>query len=478
MWADFIPLVSLITTFVARNNGTTDVKPEISSTKVENVTDMLVSPICNFQGNNTNFGELSAVCQSFMLNLDLKNLLDIAETNYRLSALAADVFRQKYANCTVEIDNDRSLSSESNAIKEINQFPVLMDEWTILVFGLNVSLKLLRNFGPAIQKLTIHNQRFWVNEEEHEQTIMGFVNEYCAQSLIKLDLQITNPDTMKKLTGPFTNVEELGCNVIASDIPEITTHNHATLNKFFPNIRNLTLSIKSNTNTGFVGSLPQLKFLSLRGDTITPQTISDTRYTQHLMNRNPQIKALKLVFYPPNFVRVVKLYLPDLESLSLWFFDLGNDRVHFEHVKSFELLSGIGGSPLKISFKQLEELRMWYQPRYAQEWIEFLMMNTHLKRVHVEDYGDNESTLDLESLITQLPNIEDISILSYKSPHFGTVVKFIETHERLQKFKYGSKNFDEHDIQYLKKEFSKKWTISDFNGYYSGLLFERKNSTA
>lgn len=305
----------------------------------QNVSDtsVLSSSFCNVQGDEESLTQLSAECQSHMLNLDVQNLLEIAETNDTLSVLCADLFRKKYSNRTVEIDNDRPSSLNSNTIKEFNQSPMIMDDRTILVFGLNVSLKVLKHFGPAIQKLTIHSQRFWANEE---QKIIGFVNEYCAQSLVQLDLEITRHDTMRKLSGPFQNVKELGLNVVDSDIHEITTYNQQTLNNFFPNIRNLTLSIKSNTNTDFVGHLPNLTYLSLKGDTLNVDGLVnvDTRYTESLLGRNPQIKALKLVFYPPDFVRTVKLYFPNLESLSLWFFNLKNDRVQFEHVKTFELL--------------------------------------------------------------------------------------------------------------------------------------------
>lgn len=437
------------------------------------MSDVLSSSFCNFRDDQLSFTQLSADCQRFLLNLDVQNLLEIAETNYTLSVLGADVFRKKYSNLTVEIDNDRSSSHNSNTIKEVNQSPVLIDDKTILVYGLNVSLKVLRHFGPTIKKLKIQSKRFWADEE---QRIIGFVNEYCVQSesLIQLDLQITQHNTMKKLWGPFKSVVELGLDIVYSDMQEITTHNQQTLNNIFPNIRNLTLSIKSSTNMDFIGQLPNLTYLSLKGDTINSDA-ADTRHYQRLLRRNPQIKSLKLVFYPNDFIRMVNLYLPDLESLSLWSFDLRNYRIFFENVKKFELLSAIQGSPLKIAFRKLEELRMWYQPQFAQEWIGFFRMNPHLKRVYVEDYGENESTLDLEDLITQLSAIEDMSIFSTKSIHFETIVKFIETHRELKRFKYGSKDFDEHHTEYLKKEFHKNWTISTFNGYYGGLLFERKN---
>lgn len=434
---------------------------------------MLNSTSCNFQDEKTNITQLSVECQSLIKSLDVQNLLEIAETNYTLSVLAADVFRQKYLNCTVSIDNDRSLSSsKSNAVQEFNQFPVLMDESTILVYGLNVSLRFLKHFGPIIQRLTIQSKRFWVKEE---QTIMGFVNEYCSQSLVKLNLQVTSHDTMRKLAGPFENVDELTVNVVVSDIDEITTHNYEKLNQIFPNVQNLSLSLNSNTKTDFVGTLPKLRYLSLKGDTSRPDSVrADTTYTERLLDQNPQIKSLKLVFYPPDFVRMVKLYLPKLEQLSLGFFDLGNDRIQFDHVKTFELLSGDYGSPAKILFKNLEELRMWYSSRYAQEWIDFFIMNPHLKRVYVEDFGDNQSTLDLQSLITQIKDIEDITILSTKTIKFEVIVKFIETHKQLKRFKYGSKNYDQHNAEFLKKEFEKNWNISEFNGYYGGLMFERK----
>lgn len=443
---------------------------------ISTVHGVLHSPACNFQGDKTSLTQLKNDCQLLMLNLDLQNLFDIADTNNTLSALSADVFRQKYSNFTFKIDNDGRSSSKSN---ESNQFPVLMDEKTIVVFGLSTSLRLLKHFGSTIQHLTIHNQRFFVKEEE---TIIGYVNEYCSQSLIKLDLQITQHNTIKKLTGPFESVEELGLHLTSDDIYGITTRNYETLNNFFPNIQNLTLSITSNTTTYFVGHLPKLKYLTLKGDTIIAQANRfsgvrvETSNTEWLLKENSHIKALKLISYPPDYVITVKFYLPYLESLSLSSFDLGNQRVRFENVKMFELLSAIEGSPKNIAFQYLEELRIWYQPEFAHDWIEFLIRNPHLKRVFVEDYGDNEFTLDLEHLKTELPEIEDMTILSTKSIYFETIIQFIETHEHLHRFKYGSKDFNEHHTEYFKREFDNNWTISDFSDDYTGLIFERNQS--
>lgn len=62
----------------------------------------------------------------------------------------------------------------------------------------------------------------------------------------------------------------------------------------------------------------------------------------------------------------------NLESLSLWFFDLGKHHLHFDQkLNTFELMSAINGSPTHVSFDNLQKLKMKYQSRFEHEWIQF-----------------------------------------------------------------------------------------------------------
>ncbi|XP_031637937.1 uncharacterized protein LOC116350321 [Contarinia nasturtii] len=471
MWLDILPLLSLLSKHfsndgnVATSNGDVN-KIEANNLKlikVQNVSELLKTPACNFRETKTELAAFPLACQTLLMTLDLEGLLELAEQmNNTLSLLASDVFNQKYANYTVKIDHNGDRKTDL----------ILMNNETILMLGLNTTRKILKHFGRAIQKLTIQTQRFSVPEQE---IILGFVDEYCKLSLNKLSLEITNGDTLKKLTSPFEKVEDFTCNVI--DVTEVAIRNHNSLNSIFPNIRNLTLIIQSDRNTDFVGVLPNLENLNLIGDVIElDNNRKNTKYlyTERLFQKNHNITSLKLVFYPPDYLNVVRIYLWNIESLAIWHFDLST-HIYFTSVKKLEFLSPPIGSPKKMSFSNLQEVRLKYNAKHEREWIDFFTNNRHLKRVYIEDDAENEKYFSLESLGSQLMEVEELSILSNNNIPFSEIVKFVEINwfYKLQRFTYGSKNFNENDGEYLKKELENKWNITEFNDHFDGFLFER-----
>lgn len=148
---------------------------------MQNVCEIQSLPLCDFHDKNE-FDTLLPECQTLLMSLNLDGLLEFSDSlNNTLSHLAADVFEQKYSNYTVKIDKNDNSQNDS----------ILMDDSTILLLGFNVTTKVLKNFGCVIRKLTIQTRRFDKNvDQDKVETIMGFVNEYCKESLVKLDLEV------------------------------------------------------------------------------------------------------------------------------------------------------------------------------------------------------------------------------------------------------------------------------------------------
>ncbi|XP_031637938.1 uncharacterized protein LOC116350322 [Contarinia nasturtii] len=472
MWLDILPLLSLLSKHFSNDGNVTTSNVGVNITEpdnlklieAQNVSELLKSPLCNFRDNKTELAEFTLECQTLLMSLDLEGLLELAKKKNRLSLIASDVFKQKYANYTVKIDHNGDTKTDL----------ILMNNETILMLGLNTTRKILKHFGRAIQKLTIQTQHFWINKEDD---ILELVDKYCKLSLNKLSLEITNGDTLKKLSGPFEKVEDFTCNVI--DVTEVAIRNHNSLNSIFPNIRNLTLIIESDTNTNFVDHLPHLENLNLIGDVVElddNQKNTKYVYTERLIRKNHNITSLKLVYYPPDYLNVVEKYLKKIESLAIWHFNLSAPIIFkFRDVKKFEFLSPPIGSPTKISFSNLQEVRLKYNAKHEREWIDFFTNNPHLKRVYIEDDAENEKYFSLKSLGSQLMEVEEFSILSNNNISFSEIVKFVEINwfYKLQRFTYGSKNFNEDDGEYLKKELENKWNITEFNDHFDGFLFER-----
>lgn len=292
-----------------------------------------------------------------------------------------------------------------------------------------------------------------------------------------------NITTLEKLSGPFKKVTDFTCSLDDGIKEVVTTNTLHDMNITFPNITNLTLRVSSDTNPYFVNYLPNLKNLVLIGDVMEwNDSRKETKYnsSKTIIRRNHNIQSLSLIFYPPNFLEYVEVFLDKLENLTLWHFNLKKTHIftYLTKVKKFELLSSQIGSPTKMSFSnQLNELKTKYNSKYEQEWIDFITTNRNLSRIFIEDDEENEKYFPLERLMLKLSNVEDMTILSNSNIPFGTILKFVATHEihKLVRFKYGSKRLNDDDGEYFRKELENGWNIIEFHDNFDGFLFERKN---
>lgn len=223
----------------------------------------------------------------------------MSETNHVLSPLATEVFRRKYSQYSIEIHRNIQIKNESNTtdqaiVEKVQKFQIFPDDKVILALDLNLYLKLLKNFGSVISRTQISNQNFHPNEED---LMAQYLNKYCNDSLIELKIEITRHNMLKKLEGPFKNVQHFNCSVIDWYMHEIQVNQNRTLSELFPNLRRLTLSLDSRAKMHFVGHLPHLERLSLKSDTLTygKEYRGDTKYTEDLLSKNAHVRDIELV---------------------------------------------------------------------------------------------------------------------------------------------------------------------------------------
>lgn len=176
------------------------------------------------------------------------------------------------------------------------------------------------------------------------------MNEFCAESLIKLEFRpVLGFEYLKR---PFENIEEL----TIYEFKENSLTQKKCLSKLFPKVRRLKFVIYHMEN-GFSSAIsdyfPNMQHLEL---ILGWEHESYTHYKQAILTAlrmNSHLKSLKISIHSFSFLQEINDSLQSIESIGieLCSVELGNP-IYFPNVKSFstEFFVGTGTQMSKIPF--------------------------------------------------------------------------------------------------------------------------------
>lgn len=391
-------------------------------------------------------------CMHFM------DLLSIVEAIPNLSSLAISILRQRHYGvdiCNAYPDDDfygRKFSDD------------LIDR-RFKINNFQLSLRVLKHFGSAIKWLRIQNGFIL---QQKADIIADSINKYASESLTSLQLGSVYTDTFHRFTVPFKNVQELSFTIETKTL----ANDFKPLNQTFPNVQSLNMYLRSNVNTSFIDcKLMQLKHLFLG---VTDEAWPQREHFENLMRRNQQIRQIELRFLPQNYIEVVNAILPKIENLTIFDnFDIGNNQIHFENVKFFDLSSQSSRSIVNLSFSHLEILKAHYSSKHFQEWIDFFNHNKNISELHLYEHFDDR-TVPLMELTAILRNLSALSLELNNWISVETVCQFIEHNNKLKHFQFVTPRFVESDAIRLKERFADEWHIQEIGNNWTGLSFERR----
>lgn len=163
--------------------------------------------------------------------LELKDLLSVAVTNEWLRPAARDVYKREFGKEKVFIDGiqrpktcqyDIQMAPEESHTKES----------LIKICGLKTSLQYLRCFGGSIKELSFDYHGF---RSKRNQFVHQYINEYCVESLTKLEFIRKPSSPIEHFEKPFVNVTSV--KVSDSDLGEQLP----SFVEWFPNLQSLKL---------------------------------------------------------------------------------------------------------------------------------------------------------------------------------------------------------------------------------------------
>lgn len=202
----------------------------------------------------------------FML-LNHEDLLNVADTSKRFSDLAKSVYKRKY------IDRSVVIIHPSKWYNNRCEDPIFMSK-------LHVALKLLRNFGEVIQKLSVTFDNKTMNVERLG-VLENYIMKYCSQkdSLKELRLRNCRKKAFDNIEQPFESLEvfifengHLGISI-------------SDFNRWFPKIRHLELSQVKTANKSFLNqNIPHLHHLDF----------DSTCDMEAAISMNPKLQSIKL----------------------------------------------------------------------------------------------------------------------------------------------------------------------------------------
>lgn len=435
---------------------------------------VMINALGRFQANlsghkQIKFNDLNEDCTILILDqLNIGDLLSMAQTNQNLNLLAVDVFRRRFSKKKIIIHNyygdDESERNESGIIsKALNRFGITVQsppnsfymvypDRVEISRDFNMSLNILKYFGSFIQKLKL----VLANSETNASTkIIQFVNEYCYKSLIEFELDTSDGNAFRQMKNSFIHVERV---TFRDCIPD-GENGVFPLNIMFPAMRTLSLTPLRKIGNLINCRLPHLQHLYL--DVQLCSAIDD------LLLANPDLQSIELAQASSQFLQSVNTKLIKLEHLVLQNVEMNDDKIQFENVKKF-IAGNALNPPKNIYFPNLRELHINFGICHFQEWINFLKNHNNLSQLQL-NYRDIDDK-HFGILTKELPNLMEISVLRSKGNFIGiySIFRFIEMHPKLRKIHLDACRKD--DYQVIREQFEFKWEIRNFR---KGLSLEQ-----
>lgn len=220
-----------------------------------------------------------------MLNgLDnLKALLNAAKLNSRVNSIACDVFRAKYGEYDVLIQD---VDKDNYDIEEIE-----IGEKTYKTITINenqMKIDMLQYFGKCMSSLKIEGYEM---SDEQSRTLNRMANEYASESLKSLKIFSVKKDTFEQYTRPWKEVENL---TFTCFVEGLNGNSIMPFNQMFPKLKIFKAVLTSKNNYSFMNHYyPNLKSLDITWNRQSG-TNHGNRIIDNLLRKNPKVKNVNL----------------------------------------------------------------------------------------------------------------------------------------------------------------------------------------
>lgn len=398
-----------------------------------------------------NYSSLSPTNQLNHPDLDLGELLQLAETNSTPISILNEEFQQRYSNYWIEVEKNLEVKEKYKEFK---------DQTLIIIYDEQTALETLKYFGKSIEKLEIRN-----SEVTNFPVVAKFANQYASESLTHLKMNFLWSETFSPFERPFNKIESLEFFYIQ------TIKNDKTFHELFPNLRQLLVLFMSNVDFSYIDcEMPKLKQLVLAK---YPNVLKHLNQIELFLGENPQICDVK-----SDQVRMINKFLPNILNLTIHDFDIGNDKLRFENVTNLNVVMRSLGQLKQLSFPQLEALKMEYVPEELSTHVYLFKKFQNVKKLDFVATAVFDDTTLLEKLLAELINLAEIKLSTNADITLDFISILIRSHNHLTRIEYLAHDLD---IENIRKHFENEWYIQEFQPsdkyYEKGLLMEKMENS-
>lgn len=379
--------------------------------------------------------------------LELLDLVAVAQTNKHLSYLAGDVFRRRYSSKIFDISGSVKFQSDSSDVVSVTHTHMYIKD-------AQVSALILRIFGHLIHRISIN---FFTVEERNE--IERLIENYCSDSLIRIDFHHFDKGVLSAFTKPLKGVEMVTIQgkCLSSNVKVLE------LNGLFPNLHQLGLSyidilypdmfnVQFSQLEHFDINLQRTYVSQSPGDFIRNMKLA----VENLLKKNPTVKSLTLNDCDSlDFVKMASDYLPNLEEITADFVALdryNGEHIHFSNVNKVDFSWTDYNMTGLMSFDKLEDLKLSCS---ARECIEFAKQNRNVKKINM--FGKSLSAQNILTIGDVLPNLVELTLTSEEKVQADPIIQLIQRSKHLEKVTLefgGTETYNN-----LSQQISKDWTV-------------------
>lgn len=444
-------------------------------------------------------------------HLNVIELLDVAVLNKHLNHAARYIFARKYGQKMVFL----------SVLKSNKLGRMIFSDNILHIIDLKTGLQFLRCFGDLISEIKIvfqddknifefpvcpQNHNHWqiafenrikcLTAYKYEHLIIGYINEYCSKSLIKIEFDGKPKGALNKLTKTFIKVEKFENLTICYNPIEMRLH------KIFPKIRELKLIYTElhNNEKRIYNSFIAYKFPHLEHLMINVSPKLDIEKFDIIDNfvialrANSQLKILEgniwfdVIFDKNNFYNPNE-YLQNLETLRLSVhktpinFNENLRNLHLKNLKDLDIdISYCGKAVMPFSSNQLESLTISLSPMrrvYMSIWNkEFYDLFNKFPTLKKFKFSSSASVININhsDMSKILPLLEEI----YFDQHFhyftlDEAVNFIQSFHSLRVFHFIAK-ISENDLLARLDNYYHTWSASCdvLEGHHRYKIFKLK----
>lgn len=361
--------------------------------------------------------------EAILEHLELKDLLNVADSNKRLCHASKFVYIEKYGSYII-----RFCRINKSKQKLIHNESVRMFEDMIDIDYLKCIFQLLRNFGHLISQI-YYLMWFVYSVEEEIPHIIDYLDYYCRQTLDYIFISVMKKDQLNSFKNPFTNVKTLEINSIQY------TQKHSLI-RLFPKVEKLifTWNDYKYIRESIANHFPYLASVEIASEYPNRDvTCSKDRCVKNFkafLQLNPQLKHLYMQCGSKTEIEILQWFdelQQNIKCLKLLdyhqFFKYSNGKeINLNHVEH-------------LSIKRYSrEQTMCEIPILCEKLISFQIEIDEQSSKHIYKFYQNNSTI--RKLTLGFSAIDDFNV------NYTRLLQFLPFLEEITSY-YGKLSVDE-----------------------------------